>query len=44
MELCHGRRERAHDSRCIIEFLVEVERLQREIVERDRGIGWAINS
>ena len=44
MELRHGGRERAHDSRHIAKLSVEVERLQREIVERDRAIDWAVNS
>jgi hypothetical protein len=44
MELCHGGRERARDSRRIAELSVEVERLQWEIVERDRAIDWALNS
>jgi hypothetical protein len=38
MELCHGSRERARDSRRIAELSAEVDRLQREIVERDRAI------
>jgi hypothetical protein len=44
MELCHGGRERARASRRIAELLEEVERMQREIVERDRAIDWAVNS
>ena len=36
--LRHGSRERARDSRCIAELLVEVDRLQQEIIERDRAI------
>jgi hypothetical protein len=44
MELRHGGRERAHDSRRIAKLSAEVERLQREIVERDRAIDWAVNS
>ena len=43
-ELRHGNRELARDSRRIAELLAEVDRLQREIVERDRAIDWAINS
>jgi hypothetical protein len=31
-------------SRRITELFEEVERLQREIVERDRAIDWAVNS
>jgi hypothetical protein len=37
-ELCHGNRERVRDSRRIAELSVEVDRLQREVVERDRAI------
>ena len=37
-ELCHGSRERARDSRRIAELSAEVDRLQWEIVERDRAI------
>jgi hypothetical protein len=44
MELCHGGRERARASRRIAELLEEVECMQREIVERDRAIDWAVNS
>jgi hypothetical protein len=44
MQLRHGCRERARDSCRIPELLVEVDQLQREIVERDRAIGWAVNS
>jgi hypothetical protein len=44
MELHRGRRERACDSRRIAELSTEVDRLQREIVERDRAIDWAVNS
>jgi hypothetical protein len=44
MELCHGSRERVCDSRRIAELSAEVDRLQREIVERDRAIDWAVNS
>jgi hypothetical protein len=44
MELRHGGREHARDSRRIAELSAEVERLQREIVERHRAIDWAINS
>jgi hypothetical protein len=44
MELRHGSRERARDSRCIAELSAEVDRLQREIVEWDRAIDWAVNS
>ena len=36
-ELCHGNREHARDSRRIAELSAEVDRLQREIVERDRA-------
>jgi hypothetical protein len=42
VELRHGSRERARDSRR--ELSVEVDSLQRGIVERDRAIDWAINS
>jgi hypothetical protein len=42
VELCHGSRERARDSRH--ELSVEVDSLQRGIVEQDRAIDWAINS
>jgi hypothetical protein len=38
MELRHGSRERACDSRRIAELLVEVDRLQLETVERDSAI------
>jgi hypothetical protein len=44
MELFHGSRERARDSRLIAELSAEVDCLQREIVERDRTIDWAVNS
>jgi hypothetical protein len=44
MELRHGNRELARDSQRITELLAEVDRLQREIVERDRAIDWAVNS
>jgi hypothetical protein len=44
MELRHGGRECAHDSHRIAELSAEVERLQREIMERDRAIDWAVNS
>jgi hypothetical protein len=44
MELHHGSRERARDSRRIAKLSAEVDCLQREIVERDRAIDWAINS
>jgi hypothetical protein len=37
MELRHGSRERACDSRRIAELSAEVDRLQREIVEHDRA-------
>jgi hypothetical protein len=37
-ELCHGSRERTRDSRRIAELLVEVNRLQQEIMERDTTI------
>jgi hypothetical protein len=43
-ELHHGNRERARDSCRIAELSEEVDRLQREIVERDRAIDWAVNS
>jgi hypothetical protein len=43
-ELHRGSRERARDSRRIAELSAEVDRLQREIVERDRAIDWAVNS
>ena len=43
-ELCHGNRERARDSCRIAELSEEVDHLQREIVERDRAIDWAVNS
>ena len=44
MELHHGNRELARDSRRIAKLSAEVDRLQREIVERDRAIDWAVNS
>jgi hypothetical protein len=44
MELCHVSRERARDSRHIAELSAEVDRLQREIVERDMAIDWVVNS
>jgi hypothetical protein len=44
MELRHGGRECAHDSRHIAELSAEVERLQREIMEWDRAIDWDVNS
>jgi hypothetical protein len=44
MELCHGSRERARDGRRIAELSAEVDRLQREIMEWDRAINWAVNS
>jgi hypothetical protein len=44
VELHHGGRERARASRRITELSDEVERLQCEIVERDRAIDWAMNS
>jgi hypothetical protein len=44
MELRHGSRERACDSRRIAELSTEVDRLQWEIVERDRAIDWAVKS
>jgi hypothetical protein len=44
MEPRHGSRERVRDSRRIAELSAEVDSLQREIVERDKAIGWAINS
>jgi hypothetical protein len=44
MELCHGGRERVRASRSIAELSGEVERLQREIVERDQAIDWAMSS
>jgi hypothetical protein len=37
-ELRHGSRERARDSRRIVELSAEVNRLQQEIVERDTAI------
>jgi hypothetical protein len=37
-ELHHGCRERARDSRCIVELLAEVNCLQYEISERDTAI------
>jgi hypothetical protein len=40
MELRHGGKERACDSRRIAELSTEVEHLQREVVERDRSIAW----
>jgi hypothetical protein len=43
MELRHGGRERVRACRRIAELSEEVERLQREIVERDRAIDWAVN-
>jgi chromosome segregation ATPase len=43
-ELCHGSRERAHDSHRIAELSAEVQRLQLEIVERDTTIDWVVNS
>jgi hypothetical protein len=44
MELCHGSMDRARDSGRIAKLSSEVDRLQREIVELDRAIDWAINS
>jgi hypothetical protein len=44
MELCHGNREHARDSRRITELSAEVDRLQQEIMERDRAFDWAVNS
>jgi hypothetical protein len=44
MELRHGSRERARDSRRIAALSAEVDRWQWEIVERDRAIDWAVNS
>jgi hypothetical protein len=44
MELCHGSRERARDSRCIAELSAGVDHLQREIVEWDMAIDWVVNS
>jgi hypothetical protein len=44
LELHHGNREHARDSRIIAELSAEVDRLQREIVERDSAIDWAVNS
>jgi hypothetical protein len=44
VELCHGSRERARDRHCIAELSAEVDRLQQEIVERDRAIDWDVNS
>jgi hypothetical protein len=43
-ELRHGNRERARDSYHISELSAEVDRLQQEIVERDRAIDRAVNS
>jgi hypothetical protein len=43
VELRHGGRERMHASRRIVELSEEVERLQSEIIERDRAIDWAVN-
>jgi hypothetical protein len=43
-ELRHRNREHARDSCRIVELSAEVDRLHREIVERDRAIDWAINS
>jgi hypothetical protein len=43
-ELCHGSRERVRHSCHIAELSAEVDRLQREIVERDMAIDWAVNS
>jgi hypothetical protein len=37
-ELRHGNMERARDSRRIAELSAEIDRLQQEIVERDRAI------
>jgi hypothetical protein len=37
-KLCHGCRERARDSHRIAELLVEVNRMQYEISERDTTI------
>jgi hypothetical protein len=42
-ELRHGNRECARDSRRIAELLAEIDRLQREIMERDTAIDWAVN-
>jgi hypothetical protein len=43
-ELRHGGWERARASRRIAELSGEVERLQRELVERDEAIDWVVNS
>jgi hypothetical protein len=44
--LCHGSRERARDSRHIVELSAEVNRLQlqQKITEQDTTIDWAVNS
>jgi hypothetical protein len=44
VELRHGGRERVHASHHIAELSGEVERLQRELVERDQAIDWAMSS
>jgi hypothetical protein len=43
LELRHGNRECARDSRRIVELSAEVNRLQQGIVERDTSIDWVIN-
>jgi chromosome segregation ATPase len=44
LEVRHGNRERARDSRRIAELSAEVNRLQQEIAERDPAIDWVVNS
>jgi chromosome segregation ATPase len=43
-ELRHGCRERARDSRRIVELSAEVNRLQQEITKCDTAIDWVVNS
>jgi hypothetical protein len=43
-ELRHESRERARDSRHIVELSAKVNHLQYEISERDTAIDWAVNS
>jgi hypothetical protein len=43
-ELRHRNRAREQDSRRIAELSAKVSRLQYEILERDLGIDWAVNS
>jgi hypothetical protein len=43
LELRHGSRERARDSRRIAKLSAKVQCLQLEIAERNTAIDWAIN-